>query len=46
MELDALYECGQCESHLYATLGEVVLNHPAVVSLFHDYGIDLRSVPR
>lgn len=44
--LHALYECGQCEFHLHATLGKVVLDHPTVVSLFHDYGIGLRSVPR
>lgn len=44
--LHALYECAQCEFHLHATLGEVVLDHPAVVSLFYDHGIDLRSMPR
>lgn len=36
--LHALYECGQYEFHHHATLSEVVLDHPTVVSLFHDYG--------
>ncbi|WP_456237577.1 DUF7351 domain-containing protein [Halocatena halophila] len=38
--------CALCEFHLHATLGEIVLDHPAVVSLFHNHGLDLRSVPR
>jgi len=44
--LHVRYECNRCEFHPRASLGEVVLDHPAVVSLFYDHGIDIRSVPR
>jgi len=44
--LHVRYECDRCEFHPRASLGEVVLNHPAVVSLFHDHGMDIRLVPR
>ncbi|WP_425504261.1 DUF7351 domain-containing protein [Saliphagus infecundisoli] len=44
--LHVRYECNRCEFHPRASLGEAVLGHPAVVSLFHDHGTDIRSVPR
>lgn len=40
------YDCPRCAFRFHASLGEVVLDHPAVVSLFYRHGSDLRAVPR
>jgi DNA-binding transcriptional ArsR family regulator len=37
--------CEHCGGFMWTTLGEVVLNHPAVVSFFYDRGVDVTSQP-
>lgn len=37
--------CARCEGGLMTTVGEVLLTHPAVVSFYHERGVDVGSVP-
>lgn len=39
------YECQECGAPFYAAATAAVLDHPAVVSLLHDAGIDYRDIP-
>jgi len=43
--LDVVYECRECGGDLHSAVGAAVIDHPAVVSLFHDAGIDVRRTP-
>jgi hypothetical protein len=40
-----VYECTECRAPFYVTATMAVLDHPAVVALLHDGGIDYREVP-
>lgn len=40
-----VYECTTCEASFYTAAATTVLDHPAVVSLLHDAGIDYREIP-
>jgi len=37
--------CEHCGGFMWTTPGEVILNHPAVVSFFHERGVDVTSRP-
>jgi hypothetical protein len=39
------YECAECEAPFYTHATTAVLDHPAVVSLLHEAGIDYREIP-
>jgi len=39
------HACERCSGHLLTTVGEVLLTHPAVVSFYHDHGVDVDAVP-
>lgn len=39
------YECQECGAPFYTVATTAVLDHPAVVSLLHDAGIDYRDIP-
>lgn len=39
------YECTECGAPFYTAATTVVLDHPVVVSLLHDAGIDYREIP-
>lgn len=39
----ARYDCGRCGMSLYADVGTAFVDHPAVVSFYHDRGIDVRE---
>jgi len=43
--LDVVHECRECGARSHAALGAAVIDHPAVVSLYHDAGVDLREAP-
>jgi len=43
--LDVVYECRECGGDIHTAVGAAVIDHPAVVSLFHDAGIDVRRTP-
>jgi len=43
--LNVVYECHECGDEIHTAVGAAVIDHPAVVSLFHDAGIDLRRTP-
>lgn len=43
-ELGVAHRCQACEREIYSTVGVHVLDHPAVVGLYHDDGIDVREV--
>jgi DNA-binding transcriptional ArsR family regulator len=38
--------CSQCSAYFTLTPGKAVLDHPAVVGLYREHGIDLGEVPR
>lgn len=40
-----VYECTECGAPFYTSATTAVLDHPAVVSLLHDAGIDYRDIP-
>lgn len=40
-----VHECRECGATVHSVLGAAVIDHPAVVSLFHDAGIDVRRTP-
>lgn len=40
-----IYDCERCFDEVHATPGAVLLSHPAVVSFFHERGLDIRAVP-
>lgn len=40
-----IYDCERCFDEVHATPGAVLLSHPAVVSFFHERGLDVRQVP-
>ena len=40
-----VYECTECGAPFYTAATTAVLDHPAVVSLLHDAGIDYRDIP-
>jgi DNA-directed RNA polymerase subunit M/transcription elongation factor TFIIS len=40
-----VYECTECGAPFYTAATTAVLDHPAVVSLLHDAGIDYREIP-
>ena len=40
------YECQHCTFHPRQSLGEAVLDHPAVVAFFYEHGADVREIPR
>ncbi|MFB6141036.1 MAG: ArsR family transcriptional regulator [Halosimplex sp.] len=39
------YECRECGGEIQSVVGAAVIDHPAVVSLFHDAGVDVRRTP-
>lgn len=39
------YECTECGAPFYTAATMAVMDHPAVVSLLHDAGIDYREIP-
>lgn len=39
------YECTECGAPVHTAATTAVLDHPAVVSLLHDAGIDYREIP-
>jgi DNA-binding transcriptional ArsR family regulator len=39
------YECERCTERFSADLGSALAAHPAVVSFYHDHGLDVREVP-
>ncbi|WP_449329022.1 winged helix-turn-helix domain-containing protein [Salinigranum salinum] len=41
IELAVQHECHQCEAHAWMTIGQRLLDHPAVVSFYYRHGIDL-----
>jgi len=43
--LDVLVTCRECGGEIHSAVGAAVIDHPAVVSLFHDAGIDVRRTP-
>jgi len=43
--LDVVYCCRECGGEIHSAVGATVVDHPAVVSLFHDAGIDVRRTP-
>ncbi|MFC7139091.1 winged helix-turn-helix domain-containing protein [Halosimplex aquaticum] len=43
--LDVVHECRECGAVSHSTVGAAVVGHPAVVSLFHDAGVDVRETP-
>lgn len=43
--VQVVYECTECGAPFYAVATTAVIDHPAVVSLLHDAGIDYRDVP-
>ena len=43
--LNVVYECCECGGDIHTAVGAAVIDHPAVVSLFHDAGIDVRRTP-
>ncbi|QPV63543.1 helix-turn-helix transcriptional regulator [Halosimplex litoreum] len=43
--LDVVHECRECGARSHSALGATVIDHPAVVSLYHDAGIDVRETP-
>lgn len=44
-EAFAHYECIRCGFGWYSSFPFVVVFHPAIVSLYHDHGIDVRKTP-
>lgn len=40
-----VYECQECGAPSYTVATTAILDHPAVVSLLHDAGIDYRKIP-
>jgi hypothetical protein len=40
------YECQHCTFHPRQSLGEAVLDYPAVVAFFYEHGADVREIPR
>lgn len=40
-----VYECTECGAPFYTTATTAVLDHPVVVSLLHDAGVDYREIP-
>ncbi|WP_436911552.1 DUF7351 domain-containing protein [Halosimplex marinum] len=43
--LGVVHECRECGADSRSVVGASVLGHPAVVSLYHDAGIDVRETP-
>ncbi|WP_415381288.1 winged helix-turn-helix domain-containing protein [Halosimplex sp. TS25] len=43
--LNVVYACRECGGTVQSAVGAAVIDHPAVVSLFHDAGIDVRATP-
>lgn len=41
----AVFECDRCFNTSHASPGYVLISHPAVVSFYHDHGLDVREVP-
>jgi hypothetical protein len=39
------YECTECGAPFYTAATAAVVDHPAVVSLLHDAGVDYREIP-
>lgn len=39
------YRCTRCPEMASASVGEALLDHPAVVAFHHDHGVDLRETP-
>ena len=44
--LRAWYVCGRCSAWVTRSPGDSVVDHPAVVALYGDHGIDIRLCPR
>jgi DNA-binding transcriptional ArsR family regulator/Zn ribbon nucleic-acid-binding protein len=44
--LVAWFICGHCGAWITASPGDAVLDHPAVVALYSEHGIDIRACPR
>ncbi|WP_123533423.1 DUF7351 domain-containing protein [Halosimplex salinum] len=43
--LNVVYACRECGGTVESAVGAAVIDHPAVVSLFHEAGIDVRETP-
>jgi len=43
--LDVVHECRECGARSHSALGAKVLDHPAVIALYYDAGIDVRETP-
>lgn len=43
--VEVTYECTECGATFYTAATTAVLDHPAVVSLLHEAGIDYREIP-
>jgi hypothetical protein len=44
-ESGVAHGCQACGREIYSTIGVHVLDHPAVVELYHDHGVDVRTTP-
>jgi len=44
-QVTVVHVCQACDSVSHTTAAVFVLDHPAVVSLLHEAGIDYRSIP-
>lgn len=44
-QVRVIYECRECIALSHTNLVTALLDHPAVISLLHDAGIDYRAVP-
>jgi DNA-binding transcriptional ArsR family regulator len=42
----AWYVCPHCNAWVTASPGDSVIDHPAVVALYDDHGVDIRACPR
>lgn len=40
---NVVYECERCGCQFHSTVGAALADHPAVVALHHDHGVDLRE---
>jgi DNA-binding transcriptional ArsR family regulator len=46
LSLMSWYVCDNCGVWVYVTPGEAVIDHPVVVALYREHGIDVRTLPR
>ncbi|MFB9807963.1 hypothetical protein ACFFQF_23445 [Haladaptatus pallidirubidus] len=40
-----VHTCNRCGGFLKTTVGETVIDHPAVISFFYDHGKDITTIP-